>query len=93
MKPQNRYEPWFRAWLILAPLVGLSSYYLMRNSWRRIRAILQGEAGSVWDAPPIPNVAEPPSFVLYACAATALFTVFWFGIARLYIQSQSSIEP
>ena len=48
------YEPWFRAWLILAPIIGLSSYYLMRNSWRRIRDIMQGNAGSVWDAPPFP---------------------------------------
>ena len=38
----NLYEPWFRAWLILAPIIGLSSYYLMRNSWRRIKDIMQG---------------------------------------------------
>jgi hypothetical protein len=84
------YEPWFRAWLILAPIVGLGSYYLMRNSWRRIRAILHGEAGSVWDAPPVPTVAEPFQFVLYAFGATALFSLFWFGITRLYVKSQLS---
>ena len=66
------YEPWFRAWLILAPIIGLGSYFLMRNSWRRIRDIMQGNAGSVWDAPSVPDVAEPPSFVLYAIAATVL---------------------
>jgi len=90
MKNWTSYEPWFRAWLILAPVVGLGSYFLMRNSWRRIRAILQGEAGSVWDAPPVPAVAEPTSFTLYAVVATLLFSLFWFGITQLYIQSQSS---
>ena len=87
------YEPWFRAWLILAPVVGLSSYYLMRNSWRRIRDIMQGEAGSVWDAPSIPDVPEPPSFVLYAIAATVLFTAFWAGVAKLYVKSQTTETP
>ncbi|MAI23504.1 MAG: hypothetical protein CMD33_09980 [Flavobacteriales bacterium] len=84
------YEPWFRAWLILAPIVGLASYYLMRNAWRRIRDIMQGNAGSVWDAPSVPDVAEPHSFVLYAIAATLLFTVFWAGVSKLYVNSQSS---
>jgi hypothetical protein len=70
--------------------VGFGSYFLMRNAWRRIRAILQGEAGSVWDAPPVPDVAEPTSFTLYAVVATLLFSFFWFGITRLYIASQSS---
>lgn len=84
------YEPWFRAWLILAPIIGLSSYYLMRNSWRRIRDIMRGNAGSVWDAPSVPDVAEPPSFVLYAIAATVLFTLFWVGVSKLYVQSQTS---
>jgi len=90
MKNWTSYEPWFRAWLILAPVAGLGSYFLMRNSWRRIRAILQGEAGSVWDAPPVPEVAEPTTFTLYAVVATLLFSLFWFGITKLYIQSQSS---
>lgn len=88
-QPMKRlYEPWFRAWLILAPIVGLGSYYLMRNAWRRIRDIVQGNAGSVWDAPSVPEVAEPPSFVLYAIAATLLFTAFWAGTSRLYVKSQ-----
>lgn len=90
---RRHYEPWFRAWLILAPIVGLSSYYLMRNSWRRIRDIMLGNAGSVWDAPSVPDVAEPPSFVLYAIAATLLFTAFWAGISRLYIKSQTHDSP
>lgn len=81
------FEPWFRAWLILAPVVGLGSYYLTRNSWRRIRAMAQGEAGSVWDAPPVPEIAEPLTFTYYGLAATILFTLFWFAIARLYIQA------
>ena len=87
------YEPWFRAWLILAPVVGLGSYYLMRNSWRRIRDIMQGKAGSVWDAPTVPDVPEPPSFELYAIAATLLFTVFWAGVAALYIKSLTTKTP
>ena len=90
---RRHYEPWFRAWLILAPIVGLSSYYLMRNSWRRIRDIMQGNAGSVWDAPSVPDVAEPPSFVLYAISATLLFTAFWVGISRLYIKSKTYDSP
>ncbi|HBP45512.1 MAG: hypothetical protein CL845_07665 [Crocinitomicaceae bacterium] len=83
------YEPWFRAWLILAPLVGLSSYYLMRNAWRRIRDIMHGNPGSVWDAPSVPDVAEPTSFVFYAIGATLLFTIFWVGVSKLYVKSQS----
>lgn len=80
-------EPWFKAWLILAPAVGLGSYYLTRNSWRRIRAMAQGEAGSIWDAPPVPEIAEPLTFTHYGLAATLIFTLFWFVIARLYIRA------
>jgi len=38
----------------------------------------------------VPEVAEPTSFTLYAVVATLLFSLFWFGITQLYIQSQSS---
>ncbi|MCH1583719.1 MAG: hypothetical protein L7S62_01035 [Flavobacteriales bacterium] len=84
------YEPWFKAWLILMPTVGLGSYYLTRNAWRRIQAILQGEAGSVWDAPPIPEATEPPSFILYGITAALIFSFFWIIIARLYVAAQAS---
>jgi hypothetical protein len=61
----------------------------MRNAWRRIRDIMQGNAGSIWDAPSVPDVAEPQSFVLYAIAAALIFTVFWTGVAKLYVKSQA----
>ena len=84
------YEPWFRSWLILMPIVGIGSYYLTRNAWRRIQAVLQGEAGSVWDAPPVPEAAEPSSFVAYGLGAALIFSVFWVIIARLYVAAQAS---
>ena len=79
-----------KAWLILMPTVGLGSYYLTRNAWRRIQAILQGEAGSVWDAPPIPEATEPPSFIFYGITAALIFSFFWIIIARLYVAAQAS---
>jgi hypothetical protein len=84
------YEPWLKSWLILMPIVGAGSYYLTRNAWRRIQAILQGEAGSVWDAPPIPKTAEPASLMSYGIGAALVFSLFWLVIARLYIAAQDS---
>ncbi len=72
------------------PIVGAGSYYLTRNAWRRIQAILQGEAGSVWDAPPIPEAAEPASFISYGIGAACIFSLFWLVIARLYVAAQDS---
>ena len=93
-KPTNDwrrlYDPWFKSWLILMPIVGVGSYYLTRNAWRRIQAILQGEAGSVWDAPPIPETAEPASFISYGLGAALIFSLFWLIIARLYVATQDS---
>ncbi len=84
------YEPWLKSWLILMPAVGAGSYYLTRNAWRRIRAILQGEAGSVWDAPPVPETAEPVSFIAYGVSAAVIFSIFWIVIARLYVAAQAT---
>jgi len=86
----SNYEPWFRAWLVLMPIIGLGSYYLIRNFWRRSLAILNGEAGSIWDAPPVPDTAEPQAFVFYAITAALVFTLFWAGISHLYVQSLKS---
>ena len=72
------------------PIVGAGSYFLTRNAWRRIQAILQGEAGSVWDAPPIPEAAEPASFISYGIGAACIFSLFWLVIARLYVAAQDS---
>ena len=84
------YDPWLKSWLILMPIVGAGSYYLTRNAWRRIQAILNGEAGSVWDAPPVPEVSEPASFVSYGIVASIIFSLFWMIIARLYVAAQAS---
>ena len=90
--PKTRTEPWFKAWLILTPIIAFGSYYLARNVWRRTQAMLQRQEQSIWEAPPAPEIAEPWSFVGYGIASGVFFSIFWFVISKVYIQSQNKTD-
>jgi hypothetical protein len=86
------YEPWFKAWLVAAPIVGYGSYRLMRTMWARTVGVLAGEEQSAFSEPVIPEGAiEPPTFVIYGVVAAVVFTIFWIVIARVYVNHSS--EP
>jgi hypothetical protein len=88
----SRSEPWFKAWLVLVPIVGFGSYYLARNVWRRTQAMLQRLDQNIWEAPPTPDIPEPYSLVAYGLASGVLFTLFWLLISKVYIASQDNAK-
>jgi hypothetical protein len=71
------FEPWFRAWLILAPLVAWGSHFIVRNA--RLR-LAQLRADSL-------DVPEPQGTWGYAAACTVAFTLLMVALARVWIQS------
>lgn len=90
---RTHYEPWFQAWLVLAPIVGYGSYRLMQMMWRRTWAVMNGIEQSAFTSPPPPeDMAEPQMFVVYGLVAAVVFTVFWAGMARLYV-NHSPADP
>lgn len=83
---RDHYEPWFKAWLVLVPLVGFGSYRLMQIMWRRTWAVMNGVEQSAFSTPPPPpDVSEPDTFVYYGIGAVLIFSVFWWVTAKLYI--------
>jgi len=75
--PWTAYEPWFRAWLVLAPLVAWGSHFIVRNA--RLR-LAQLRADSL-------DVPEPQGTVGYAAACTVAFTLLMMSLARVRIRS------
>lgn len=73
----SAYEPWFKAWLVLAPLVAWGSWFIVRNA--RLR-LAQLRADSL-------DVPEPEGTWGYAAACTAAFTVLLWVLARLWVRS------
>ncbi len=71
------YEPWFRAWLILAPLVAWGSHFIVRNA--RLR-LAQLRADSL-------DVPEPQGTWGYAAVCTMAFTLLMVALARVWIRS------
>lgn len=71
------FEPWFRAWLILAPLVAWGSHFIVRNA--RLR-LAQLRADSL-------DVPEPQGTWGYAAACTVAFTLLMVVLARVWVQS------
>ena len=79
------YEPWFRAWLILAPIVAWASWFIVRNARMRLAQL---RADSL-------SVPEPEGTWGYSAACTVAFTILMTVIARLWVRSTSrpSTEP
>ncbi|MBL6645250.1 MAG: hypothetical protein ISP55_02250 [Flavobacteriales bacterium] len=73
----SAYEPWFKAWLVMAPVVALGSEFILRNA--RLR-LAQLRADSL-------DVPEPEGTWAYAAACTFAFTILMTVMARLWIQS------
>ena len=73
----SAYEPWFRAWLILTPLVAWGSHFIVRNA--RLR-LAQLRADSL-------DVPEPQGTLGYAAVCTVAFTILMVVLARVWIQS------
>ena len=71
------FEPWFRSWLILAPLVAWGSHFIVRNA--RLR-LAQLRADSL-------DVPEPQGTWGYAAACTVAFTLLMVVLARVWVQS------
>ena len=71
------FEPWLRAWLILAPLVAWGSHFIVRNA--RLR-LAQLKAHSL-------DVPEPQGTWGYAAACTVAFTLLMLALARVWVQS------
>jgi len=77
------YEPWFRAWLILAPIVAWASWFIVRNARMRLAQL---RADSL-------SVPEPEGTWGYAAACTVAFTILMTIIARLWVRSTSKPRP
>lgn len=70
------YEPWFKAWLILAPLVAYGSHFIIFNARMRLAQLAKDSM----------DVAEPQGTWGYAVACTAAFTLLMAIIARLWVK-------
>lgn len=76
------FEPWFKAWLVLAPMVAWGSWFILRNA--RLR-IAQLRADSI-------DVPEPEGTWGYAAACTVAFTVLLAVVARLWVRSAQRMQ-
>lgn len=74
----SAYEPWFKAWLVLAPIVAWASWFIVRNARMRLAQL---RADSL-------SVPEPEGTWGYAAACTVAFTILMAVIARLWVHSQ-----
>jgi hypothetical protein len=70
-------EPWFKAWLVLLPLVLWLSHAFMVNQWRRTWDILH---------PDDSNALPPAELWWYAGAVGIGFSLVYLGVARMYHQ-------
>ena len=69
------YEPWFRAWMILAPLVAWGSHFIIFNARVRLAQLAKDSM----------QVDEPEGTIGYAAACTVAFTLLMVVIARLWV--------
>lgn len=74
------YEPWFKAWLVLAPMVAYGSHFIIFNARLRLAQLAKDSM----------DVAEPEGTLGYAAACTAAFTVLMVVIARLWVRATPS---
>ncbi|MBK12855.1 MAG: hypothetical protein CL849_04930 [Crocinitomicaceae bacterium] len=70
------YEPWFKAWLILAPLVAYGSHFIIFNARMRLAQLAKDSM----------EVADPLGTWGYAAACTTAFTLLMAIIARLWVK-------
>lgn len=77
MTPELRpYEPWFKAWLILAPLVAYGSHFIIFNARMRLAQLAKDSM----------DVDEPRGAWGYAAACAVAFTLLMAIIARLWVK-------
>ena len=83
MKPSMfPYEPWFRAWLILLPLVTYGSHYIIFNARLRVAQLAKDSL----------DVPDPQGTWGYAAACGLAFTILMVVISRLWVQSTDTPE-
>lgn len=76
------YEPWFKAWLVLVPMVAWGSWFIVRNARMRLAQL---RADSL-------DVPEPEGVWGYAVACALAFTVLMAVIARLWVRSARRMQ-
>jgi len=70
------YEPWLRAWLIMAPLVAYGSHFIIFNARLRLAQLAKDSM----------DVPQPDGTLGYAAASTVAFTLLMVIIARLWVK-------
>lgn len=71
------YEPWFRAWLILLPMVAYGSHFIIFNARLRLAQLAKDSM----------DVPDPEGTWGYATACAVAFTLLMVIIARLWVKS------
>ena len=73
----SAYEPWFKAWLVMAPVVALGSEFILRNARLRLAQLRADRL----------DVPAPEGTWGYAAACTLAFTILMAVIARVWIHA------
>ena len=76
------YEPWLKAWLILAPVVAYGSHFIIFNARMRLAQLAKDSM----------DVSEPQGTWGYAAACTVAFTLLMAIIARLWVKTTPEEE-
>ena len=76
------YEPWFKAWLVLAPPVAWGSWFIVRNARLRLAQLRMDSL----------DVPEPEGTWGYAAACTVAFTLLMAVIARTWVRSAQRMK-
>ena len=76
------YEPWFKAWLVLAPMVAYGSHFIIFNARLRLAQLAKDSM----------DVPEPTGTVGYAVACTVAFTLLMGAIAHLWVRHEPDAD-
>mgnify|MGYP000234321441 FL=1 len=71
------YEPWFRAWLILLPMVIYGSHYIIFNARLRMAQLAKDSM----------EVSDPEGTWGYAAVCGLAFSLLMVIISRLWVKS------
>ncbi len=88
-----RYERWFQAWLVLAPVVGLGSITLVKNQLYRVWKVKNGLTDGMSAQQAREMGLTPPDWtgaMWYGVATVGIFTVFYVLAARTWAQTPTS---
>ena len=76
----SSYEPFFKAWLVLSPMVAYGSHFIIFNARLRLAQLAEDSM----------SVDDPQGTWGYAVACTMAFTILMLAIARLWVQHSPS---